>query len=115
MPRKKLIIDTDPGIGWYERYHRLRCILSRLFCRASSTAPAWLQVDESLQIICSSNADDALAILAAFNSPEVEIVGMTTIYGNVPTSKATQNAVRLRELAGQEQVILTVSIAFKDA
>lgn len=49
-------------------------------------------------------ADDALAILAAFNSPEVEVVGMTTIYGNVPTSKATQNAVRLRELAGQEQV-----------
>lgn len=52
----------------------------------------------------SQPADDALAILAAFNSPEVEVVGMTTIYGNVPTSKATQNAVRLRELAGQEQV-----------
>ncbi len=60
-------------------------------------------------------ADDALAILAAFNSPEVEVVGMTTIYGNVPTSKATQNAVRLRELAGQEQVILTASTALTDA
>jgi len=59
-------------------------------------------------------ADDALAILAAFNSPEVEVVGMTTIYGNVPTSKATQNAVRLRELADQEQVILTASTAFTD-
>ena len=55
------------------------------------------------------HADDALAILAAFNSPEVEVVGMTTIYGNVPTSKATQNAVRLRELAGQEQVVMTAS------
>lgn len=51
--------------------------------------------------------DDSIAILAAFNCPDkVHIVGMTTIFGNVPTSKATQNAVRLRELAGKEQVTL---------
>lgn len=49
-------------------------------------------------------ADDAIAILAAFNCPEVQIIGMTTIFGNVSTSKATQNAVRLRELAAEEQV-----------
>ena len=66
-------------------------------------------------LLLVKHADDALAILAAFNSPEVEVVGMTTIYGNVPTSKATQNAVRLRELAGQEQVILTASTAFIDS
>ena len=58
-------------------------------------------------LVLSATADDAIAILAAFNTPEeIHIVGMTTIYGNVPTSKATQNAVRLRELAGQEQVTL---------
>ncbi len=42
MPRKKLIIDTDPGIGWYDCYHRLRCIMGRLFCRASSVTLAWV-------------------------------------------------------------------------
>ena len=45
-----------------------------------------------------------MAILAAFNSPEVEVVGLTTIYGNVPTPMATANALFLRELAGREDV-----------
>lgn len=39
--------------------------------------------------------DDAMAILAAFNSPEVEVVGIKTMYGNVRTELATQNALRL--------------------
>ena len=57
----------------------------------------------------AGRADDAIAILAAFNSPEVEIIGMTTIFGNIATPSATQNAIRLRELAGQEQVSLAVT------
>ena len=40
----------------------------------------------------------------AFNSPEVEILGITTVYGNVPTALATRNAIRLRELAGRREV-----------
>ena len=59
---------------------------------------------ESQGLTCVPHADDAIAILAAFNCEEVQIVGMTTIFGNIPTSKATQNAVRLRELAAEEQV-----------
>ena len=69
----------------------------------------------NLHLLVSANppasADDSLAILAAFNSPEVEIIGMTTIFGNVPTAKATQNAVRLRELAGKEEVGCCASTA----
>jgi uridine nucleosidase len=45
-----------------------------------------------------------MAILAAFNCPEVEIIGMTSIYGNVPTTMATQNALFLAELAGRPDV-----------
>lgn len=45
-----------------------------------------------------------MAILAAFNSPEVEVIGLTTIYGNVPTRKATANALFLTELAGRPDV-----------
>ena len=49
-------------------------------------------------------ADDSMAILAAFNSPEVEVIGLTTIFGNVPTRMATRNAILLRELAGRGDV-----------
>lgn len=37
----------------------------------------------------------------AFNSPELRVLGLTTVYGNVPTSLATQNALRLVEMAGK--------------
>lgn len=48
--------------------------------------------------------DDAMAILFALQSPELEIVGLTTIFGNVPTDLGTQNALRLVEFAGQPQI-----------
>jgi uridine nucleosidase len=48
--------------------------------------------------------DDAMAILLAFQSPELEVVGLTSIFGNVHTSLGTQNALRLAELAGRPAV-----------
>ncbi len=45
-----------------------------------------------------------MAILAAFNSPEVEVVGLTSLFGNVRTPMATANAVFLRELADRHDV-----------
>jgi uridine nucleosidase len=54
-------------------------------------------------------ADDAMAILCAFNSPLVEVIGITTTYGNVPTKLATKNALRLLEVAGMTQVHIAVS------
>ncbi|KAE8776588.1 Protein argonaute 1C [Hordeum vulgare] len=53
--KKKVIIDTDPGI------------------------------------------DDAMAIFVALRSPELEVVGLTTIFGNVYTALATRNALHLVE------------------
>lgn len=40
-------------------------------------------------------ADDAMAIFLALQSPEVEVIGLTTIYGNVYTTLATRNALHL--------------------
>lgn len=51
-----------------------------------------------------------MAILAAFNSPDVDIIGMTTIFGNVRTPQATANALVLRELAQREDVRLLVDV-----
>ena len=41
------------------------------------------------------NTDDAMAIFVALRSPEVEVIGLTTIYGNVYTTLATRNALHL--------------------
>ncbi|GAB4453973.1 MAG: nucleoside hydrolase [Anaerolineae bacterium] len=48
--------------------------------------------------------DDSMAILFAFKSPELEVVGLTTIFGNVTTAQATENGLRLVEFAGCPQV-----------
>ena len=36
--------------------------------------------------------DDAMAIFFAFQSPDIEVLGLTTVYGNVPVTMAAQNA-----------------------
>lgn len=41
------------------------------------------------------HADDAMAIFLALRSPEVEVIGLTTIFGNVYTTLATRNALHL--------------------
>ncbi|RDV29098.1 nucleoside hydrolase [Alteromonas aestuariivivens] len=46
--------------------------------------------------------DDAMAIFFAFQHPQIEVLGLTTVYGNVPVTMAARNAVTLCELAGQE-------------
>jgi purine nucleosidase len=49
--------------------------------------------------------DDAFAILAAIASPEeLDLLGITTVAGNVPLDKTTYNALRLRELVGANDV-----------
>ncbi|GAB2265476.1 Probable uridine nucleosidase 2 [Dionaea muscipula] len=48
--------------------------------------------------------DDAMAIFVALQSPEVEVIGLTTIYGNVYTTLATRNALHLLETAGRGDI-----------
>jgi inosine-uridine nucleoside N-ribohydrolase len=48
--------------------------------------------------------DDAMAIFFALRSPELELVGLTTIFGNVHTSLATTNTLRLLEIAGRTDI-----------
>lgn len=44
--------------------------------------------------------DDALAICYALKHPQLQVLALTCIYGNVATSLATDNALRLCELCG---------------
>jgi len=48
--------------------------------------------------------DDTMAIFFALASPELEVVGLTTIFGNVHTHLATKNALRLLEIANQPNI-----------
>jgi purine nucleosidase len=48
--------------------------------------------------------DDAMAIFFALQSPELDVVGLTTIFGNVHTSLATTNALRLLEIADRVDI-----------
>jgi purine nucleosidase len=48
--------------------------------------------------------DDAAAILLAMASPEIEILGMTTVAGNVPLALTTTNALKLCELGGRTDI-----------
>jgi uridine nucleosidase len=48
--------------------------------------------------------DDAMAIFFALRSPELDVIGLTTIFGNVHTDLATTNALRLLEIAGRADI-----------
>lgn len=45
-----------------------------------------------------------MAIFYALNSPEVEVIGLTTIFGNAHTETTTYNALALLELAGRSDI-----------
>lgn len=44
--------------------------------------------------------DDAIAILTALQAPELEVLGITTVFGNASLESATENALRIIELGG---------------
>ncbi|MBY6090731.1 nucleoside hydrolase [Pseudooceanicola sp. 502str34] len=44
--------------------------------------------------------DDAMAVFYAARDPRIELVGLTSVFGNVLTPIATRNALRLAEMAG---------------
>ncbi|KAI4300450.1 hypothetical protein L6164_033828 [Bauhinia variegata] len=55
---------------------------------------------EKLIIDTDPGIDDSMAILMAFQTPGVEVLGLTTIFGNVTTADASRNALLLCEIAG---------------
>ena len=60
--------------------------------------------EHSVIIDCDPGQDDAIAVLLALASPEFEVLGITTVAGNVPLSLTSLNARKVRELAGRPDV-----------
>src|SRR5438445_13848865 len=48
--------------------------------------------------------DDALALILALKSPELEVAGITAVSGNVPVEQATVNGLRVVELLDRSDV-----------
>ena len=57
-------------------------------------------------IDCDPGHDDAIAILLALASPEVDVLGITTVAGNQTLEKTTANALRVLEFVGRGDVPL---------
>jgi inosine-uridine nucleoside N-ribohydrolase len=53
---------------------------------------------------CDPGHDDAIALLLALASPELDLLGVTTTYGNQTLEKTTANALRVLELVERTDV-----------
>ena len=61
---------------------------------------------QPIQLIIDTDpgVDDAIAILMAMASSEIEILGLTTVGGNVPLARATRNALSLLQAASRSDI-----------
>ena len=55
-------------------------------------------------IDCDPGHDDAMALMLALASPELEVVAVTTVAGNQTLDKVTANAIRVLDVVGADAV-----------
>jgi inosine-uridine nucleoside N-ribohydrolase len=53
---------------------------------------------------CDPGHDDAIALLLALASPEVQLLGVTTVSGNQTLEKTTANAIRVLDHVGRPEI-----------
>ncbi len=76
MTARKIILDTDPGVG-----------------------------------IPGTDADDPIALLLALADPRLELLGVTTIFGNCPPALGARGARAVLEAAGRTDVPISVGMS----
>ena len=59
---------------------------------------------ERILLDCDPGHDDAIALLLALASPELELLGVTTVAGNQTLEKTTANAIRVLDFVGRDDV-----------
>ena len=83
------------------------CVLTGSAAPAAASNPgprsAGPRPAEARKIIIDTDpgTDDALAILLALNSPELQVEAVTVVPGNVTAEQGLKNALRLVSLAGR--------------
>ncbi len=76
-------------------------LLILIFCCASAEAQQKIIFDTDF---ARPPQDDSLALILALNSPELEILGVTTVAGNRSREQATADALRVLEIAGRSAI-----------
>ena len=61
-------------------------------------------IPEPVVIDTDPGVDDAIALLMALSSPQLDLVGLTTTAGNVPIGPATRNALAILESVGRADI-----------
>lgn len=59
---------------------------------------------QALIIDCDPGVDDAVGLMLALNAPELEVLAITAVGGNVPVSATSRNARILRQVARRGDV-----------
>src|SRR5262249_46080175 len=62
------------------------------------------RVSTRVLIDCDPGHDDAIALLLALASPELEVLGITTVAGNQTLDKTTINALKILEFTGRTEI-----------
>ena len=76
------------------------CLLPSLGAQAPP-APHRIILDTDFGMVPQ---DDCYALMFALNSPELEILGVTTVAGNLSIEQGTADVLRLLEIAGREEI-----------
>lgn len=85
-------------ISFFVQILRFYYTISTILCKSSL-----IEMKNALKMCCiavcvypsTSIADDSMTILMAFQKSEIEVLGLTTVFGNVSTEDATRNALLL--------------------
>lgn len=57
-----------------------------------------------LIIDCDTGTDDAVALMLAALHPEIDLVGVTTVFGNAPLAATTTNSLSVLDLIGRPEI-----------
>lgn len=70
-----------------------------------------MNAKKPLIIDCDPGIDDSLALLLALNSPEWNVLGITTVSGNVPATLGAENVLKILKLTDRLDVPVYVGAA----
>ncbi|NQW56651.1 MAG: nucleoside hydrolase, partial [Chloroflexi bacterium] len=57
-----------------------------------------------LIIDCDTGTDDAVALMLAALHPEIDLIGVTTVFGNAPLTATTTNSISVLDLIGRSDI-----------
>ncbi len=88
----------------------IACLLA---AAASAQTDVWLDVDVAAGLP-NRDVDDALALIQAFNSPELRVRGVSAVYGNAPLADGLPIAREVVEKFGPAGLTVHAGAASKD-